>query len=750
MGSEVFRLVCMNLSAQAFPNDLTGQQFAGACDGTSAPVQPDTPPTEEDEARAYTRQQALLGKRQQLVLALNAALGSEFYRPDELRTFLSNMVPLYDAPEELPQLTRAAATLLNQIIDPSVKTAAATIDALQRMSPRDGYRQARYGLGLTRAMLSYPQIDEILRSVLGAVDINGGPARAEFEDLLRATALDMATADTTKPDPAKPGSLSLSLDLLLQENDAFAGKTSKPSFMTRRDSRGLARPVSKEGQVREPFQDKDEDGRADVDAQGRFIVSKGNTAPTPYKTFAAMGSDNAKRDSSGRALDANGDPIYQSSDVDKSLLAGTLREIAPLLTSDGSNPAPALDMLYGMNALLGDYGPRKETFGKNQFSFQGPDTSKGVLFDFAYAITALLPLEQTDDLLNVVQQLVQGHEPELAGLVESMLYIKERSDLYPNAKWEKPHDFWDDLITWGISIAQPPGVLEGILGAFTNENTAKLGPLFGNWMRFKDAASYPLGSTAETKALGIEPMSVIGKGQEECTGPACGRACDLTNPCPAGLACVVKKVLEPAGVCGSISDAIAAHRVNVNYPCPNPPTGLLPGGDTGADCRPQAPLPKKNHKGIRGCPAAKPADGASCADAGGFGLCSWDEGSCTCDCEGGLCRHGAKPTWRCNDTPTPGYSEWVDRTQPDSRVGADGKTNQSLFQRTFAFTHDLNLPAFLCNKDGATVVLYDPAGSNKEFALTPLISVLDQNLLGRLFGPYKQCDLLENKLVIPY
>ncbi|HEY6882242.1 MAG TPA: hypothetical protein VI299_29630 [Polyangiales bacterium] len=714
VGAEVFRVLCLNLAAQSFPNDLTGARFSASCDGKDTDDELDTTPEDAQGQRAYARYRALRARRDRVVDALDATFGADAYQPDELRAFLGNMVPLYDPPEQLPELTRSAATLLEQLIDPKDDQGAEALQALERMSTREGYRPAKFDLAITRALLRYPRLDELLRTTLAAIAPDGA-AREPYQDLLRAGALDLATATPTIADPTTPGTLAVSMGLFLSEDDAFAG-SSGPLFMTLRDESGVARPSTPA-----------DPGRS-----------------TPYSMFEQR--QQVPRDTFGRALDVNGEPIYASANADRTLLAGLLREAGPLLASAPSGHAPLLDFTYGMNGLLGDYGLRSRTLGATQLSFLGPDTDQGPLFDFIHALSSVLPFEQTEALLDVFQRLLRDHERELAGLIEATLYIKERAEAYPDAKFDKPHDFWDGLIAWAISVSERPELLERMLRALGEDATAQAGPLMGNFMRFRDRVNYPLGSREELEALGIDPKQVMGKLTNQCTGPACGRACDLSQRCPEGLACVVSGVKSTSGVCGSIADAVAAHRVNVNYPCPNPPTALLGATDPAPGCVPHVDYPSAHHRGIRGCPSVKPLAGTSCSHAGGVGLCSWEQGSCTCDCEGGLCRHGAKPTWRCNETPTPGYADWVDRAQPDLREGSDGHSNQSLFQRTIALIHDLHVPAKWCNKSGAQLNIYDPAGSNSKALLNGVMGLL----LGDLLGPYPECGLLNERSIVEF
>ncbi len=759
VGSEVFRIVCMNLAAQAFPNDLTGERFSAECDGQDAerrdagPEAQSLPETAQAE-RAYFRQRALLVQRPRLVSALDAAFDERGYRKDELRTFLANMVPLYDAPEELPVLTRAVAALLTRLVDPKDDVGAGAIAALERMSAREGYRPARFDLGLTRSMLTHPELDEVLRTTLSAIAADTGPAKDAFEDLLRASALDLATAERGIPDPKHPGTLSVSTKLLFSEDDTFAGKGT-PIYLTLRDARGVARPSSASGGIQAPFKDDDGDGLADIDERGRFVFSQGGFVP-PYPVFASAIPKQSSRDTLGRALDANKTPVYASVDANRTLLAGVLRDSREMLTANSGKRAPLLDYVHGLNAVLGDYGPRTHIFGKAKFNFQGPDTTTGPVFDLVHALSSLLPFEQTDQFLQVVEQLLRDHQVEVAGLVEAILYIKERSDAYPDAAWNKPHEFWDDLIAWSAHVAATPGVMERLLRAMAEADAAKLGPLVGNFMRFKDRVNYPLGKREELKALGIDPVAVIGNLKKPCSGTRCGQPCDLTNPCGVDAACVVNAQGKLPGTCGAIWEAVQAHRINVNAPCQNPPPGMFaivlgqPAGTVGdPECKPMAPYPAAHHRGIRGCPADKPEEGASCSDAGGLGLCSWDAGSCTCACAGGLCRHGAQPTWSCTNKPTKGFAEWVDRAQADNRAGTDGHSNQSLFQRTIALVHDLHVPTEMCNKEQAAVALADPAGSASVLAngaMNTLLGALGSDLL----GPFPKCAMLKEDHIVRY
>lgn len=778
-GSEVFRVVCMRLAAQAFPQDLTGQKFESRCAGEDASPFTEATPEGDERLHSLDRYNLLVQKRSVLVPALDAALDSPLFAQDELRQFLWNLLPLYEGVELLPDVTQTTAALLEQLMDPNEPTASAAIDAFARMGAREGYRPLTLALGIARPMLEYPNLDTIVTTTLASIQPaedgdSAGDARGAWEELLRAGALDLATADPTPPSPQQPGTLAVARKLLLTEDAVFSGGRG-PLYLARRDHRGMAMPTLVSGAIAAPFSDDDGDGFADLDESGRlrWTATDVPRVLAPFTTLSAtlLARDQGERDPAARAL-LGEQLLYQYVDADRTLLAGLTRDVGSLLVPKAGTPtltASAVhDFAFGLSALLGDFKQQSATFGGAKLSFVGPDTSTGPIFDFVHALGTLMTFEDTERFLQVLQVLLRDHEKEVAGLIEAILYIDERADAHPEATWEQPHEFWDDLIVWLQRVLKREGMLEALLRAASTPESAQAGILFGDFMRYKDRVAYPLGKKEELEALGIDMVQVLKPSAKDaklsrlmvdpCTGSnqpvACGDACSLTAPCPGDLACVLgSAVTATTGTCGSVAAAVQAHRSRVNFPCPALPTSL--GAEPIGDCEPATSAPTQHHRGIRNCPAPNmpPQVGASCADMEGFGLCSFEAGSFVCDCEGGLCRGDQTKTWRMvGTTPTPGYAQWVDRAQPDSRKSSDAQTNQSLFQRTLALVHDLHVPTALCNKDDAALNLYDPAGST---ATNPLLQPLLPLLLAVVqangaLDPKPECQVLNEPQIVRF
>ncbi|MDH5491473.1 MAG: hypothetical protein OEY14_05920, partial [Myxococcales bacterium] len=347
IGAEIYKVVCERMASEALPSDVSGEQTRALCRGAA---DPSTAPSE--------RLRVLAENRDRLVGALDQVFPEAM--ADDLDAFLLQMVPFYDGPEErLPQQTRAAADLLTRIMDDPE-----ALDALARLGQRVGYRPLRLGLGIARPMMAYPRLTELTNQALATV-AEGGVARSEWEALLEATALEMASAAEDPAPAAEPSTLALTRDLLMRQADVFGAGASRP--MVLRDSRGMALPLSTGGALPAPFADVDGDGLADIDSLGRFVDASGAAidAPSP---FPRLDEPPTRRDPIGRALGADGAPLFAYHDVNTTLLAGVIREALPLL--DPAAPA-LLDLGYGAPALLGPSAPALETFGAHALSYEG-------------------------------------------------------------------------------------------------------------------------------------------------------------------------------------------------------------------------------------------------------------------------------------------------------------------------------------------------------------------------------------------
>ncbi len=467
LGAEIYEVICLRIAAGDDPTDVSARRSRRLCEGRKA-ADVDTPP----------RLAALDAQRERLVDALDRTLPEPL--EDDLSRFLLQILPLYDPPDDvLPAQTRAAAALLDTLAQDDE-----ALDALARLGQRRGYRPLRLALGVARPLLAYPDFDTLARQALTTID-TGGAAGTEWEQLLRVTALEMATANVAPPPAAGArGTLAIARELLFTEDAAFGAGPAR--YLVARDLRGLAQPEPRSGTVPAPFVDADRDGLADIDALGRFVAADGAllALPTP---FTIRGEATVRRDPAGRALRDDGAPLFRTFDASRTLLAGVTREAAPWFAPD----APvALDLAVGLPLLLGPETDRNEEFGATRLAFRGPDTRSGPLFDVLHAGTTVLDRPELDDALGVVDTLLTDHEPEVAALLDAIWVAQDSGDANPRARVDVRSDLWDDLLTTTEAMAQTPGLLEALVRALAEPASADLGPITATFLRYSDRVEF--------------------------------------------------------------------------------------------------------------------------------------------------------------------------------------------------------------------------------------------------------------------
>jgi hypothetical protein len=470
LGAEIFKVVCLRVAAKDFPSDVTGYASMGLCEGRELPIESD-PPTIT----------ALVNERTRVVEALDDALPEPIH--DDLARFLVDIVPLYDLPGEiLPRQTRATADLLDSILDDS-----SALGALERLAHVRGTREPRLSLGIIRPLLAYPGFDDLSGRLLAAID-DGGSAHDAWQHALEVVSLEMATSEFSSDPAGTTRTIERLRDLALTENDAFARGAS--AWIVRRDGRGLPVPSRRDGSFVAPIVDADSDGHADADGLGRFVDAQGNPVDVPTP-FPVHGTPNHSRDSLGRALREDGTLYYEYLDTSRTLLAGLLGELAPMVTR--ADPQ-GLDLLWGAAPILGSRTSTTETFGRTVVPYSGYDTVRSPALDLLHGVASLLHREELPNALAVSRILMRDHEPVLAPVIESVWFGANRGDVYPYAALAQPNDLWDDVISATMGIAETPGLLEALVRAFTHEDSRWLGWIAANMMRYSDDVRYQTGS----------------------------------------------------------------------------------------------------------------------------------------------------------------------------------------------------------------------------------------------------------------
>ncbi len=476
LGEEVYRVFCGRLASEELPHDVSGSESNALCDGQDVEA-----PTE--------RLAAMQAQRSRIVEAVDATAPESLTSP--LNRFMQSLIPFYDPPEAaLPTQTAALADLLTAIAedDPA-------LDALERLSQRQGYRPLRHALGVARPALAYPRLRPLTTTVLDATS-EGGAAYEEWQNLLRAAALSMATAEADPPSDT-PSTLANTRDLLYREDEGFGAGGAL--FLARRDARGVVLPMARTGgALPTPFVDQDSDGLADVDPLGRFIGRDGLLLDVP-SPFSTVFRDGAPRDPIGRAIDGEGLPLFDTFDVNDTMLAGMAREMAPLFGSEDAGEPAILDAAYAMPALVGMAASRSEEVRDGlTVVYDGFDPENAPLLDFVHAAMAMVEDPAMDDLLGVVEVLLTDHEDAIAALADAGFHGRSVAAEHPDVALIRESDLFDDIMEVFARVAGRPGLTEALLRAIADPRTKRLGHVFAEMMRHSDEVMVDAGDINTT------------------------------------------------------------------------------------------------------------------------------------------------------------------------------------------------------------------------------------------------------------
>jgi hypothetical protein len=356
--------------------------------------------------------------------------------------------------------------------------------ALARLEVRLGYRPGNAQLGSLRAFMSYDGLDTFLADSLTAM-IEGGSAHETFMKLTASLGAEMEDAQLVV-DPAAPDrTLSLGLGLLMNESTHLG--SARARLLVRRDPRGLA-IVEKTGAVLPaPFADVDDDGQADIDGLGRFVDASG-VPIAPSTPFLVLGKTGGSYDGDGRALNADGDPLYRYVDLDKTVLVALAHESRELLSPTRGT---ALDLLRGASVLLGPRQTVEKTFtSRAPLSYLGYDTTDSALLDIAYGYLNLLNDPRIGDTLGFARALLDGHEAEAARLIEAMVDAADLGKAHPEAALAPGAPLYDDLIPVVNEILAVPGLAEDLLTALENPAVRHVDERFAAMMAHRDRIEY--------------------------------------------------------------------------------------------------------------------------------------------------------------------------------------------------------------------------------------------------------------------
>lgn len=468
-GETVHTLVCKRIAflddlADGGTTDVRGDSVRDMCRLGLAP-----------EASASGKLKALMAERERLVGATDAIF-PDAYLPT-LQTFLTSneFLSLYDDDRAQGAIDGLIAALRHIAADDEA------VDALERLGHRLGYRPMAPAMGAVRALVSYPELHDLVLTLTEAITPGGG-ARGEWQNFIEAVGVALRNAEPATSPTAPDRSLRIALDFLLTERAQLG--TTMVAPLTTRDTRGVARLRT----IAAPYVDTDTDGQADVNELGQYVDATGApiAAPAPFELpDGAAASPWMFRDDLGRALAADGGPLlYQYVDLDKTVLAALARDGIQLFDPQKGT---AFDLTRGASALVGPRMMATKTYANGEtLAYRGYDTTDSPLLDMTFAYLSILRDPAVNDTLALASVLLSTREAEVAQLAEAIISAARKGDSHPEAVIPPNAPLWDDLVPVMRQILARPALVRSLLAAMERPEVALLGERFRKFMAYKD------------------------------------------------------------------------------------------------------------------------------------------------------------------------------------------------------------------------------------------------------------------------
>lgn len=433
---------------------------------------------------APAKLKAIQADRDGLIATIDAILPSTIL--SDLQRFLESLLVLADDGTMETAISGLGKILGVMRDDPDFSP------ALARLAHRNGYRPTKTAAGLVHTIIEYPQIDDFLDKLLGLVG-PGGTAETEWKQVLRALSRELKTAQPVA-NPADPErTLRLALNLVFSTHPQLASGKVRP--LVQRDYRGIAQAALTGNRVAAPFVDKNNDGLADVDDQGRYVDANGAPLVVPSPFPEAGVADTAPRDTLGRALASTGSQatMYRYLDLDPTVIAGLSREGVALMDAKKDI---TLGLVHGASALLGPRKTQTKMYTDpaggmiDALTFQGFDTDQAAVLDLVHAFFQILGDPNAQDTLLTAKTLLTKYEAESSRAIGAMLDASDRGKKYPNAKIPETSTLYDDLVPILVRLLRVPGLFEDVMNALEDPKVRGFAPMIGRLLVAKNQIDF--------------------------------------------------------------------------------------------------------------------------------------------------------------------------------------------------------------------------------------------------------------------
>lgn len=353
-----------------------------------------------------------------------------------------------------------------------------------------GYRHPTAHAALLESTVGYPGLTaatNMLASVYLDFDgFNDDGTVASGEPLFMTDALGLLSKQLVGFEPdSDPDRIEVQLaDILFTEDPRFHEEGAQNLWAVKFDHRGQPVVTARsDGSLQSPFVDRDGDGLADVDDQGRTVDFNGAPVSVPPFGEANDNSGVVDRDWLGRAV-AGDDPVFEYTDLSQSVLAFLLVGQGDMIEA---NPEVLFDLGASLDLVLPE---RVSMVDEDGMAFMGYPASN-LLLDLAYAALSMLAFPQLDEFFDVQAQLLREHGDVLAELVLSLNEFSDLVEANGDPELKPGNTLLDDLIPVLAAIASDRDLVVAILEAFDQPVTSITGLASLDLLDYKGKLAVP-------------------------------------------------------------------------------------------------------------------------------------------------------------------------------------------------------------------------------------------------------------------
>jgi len=324
----------------------------------------------------------------------------------------------------------------------------------------------------------YPDLAESLRPILNALarsdgwtpDGESAPDESrEFRGTQRALAAAMeALSEPGSRDTVFRAAPVVLRGALMTEQAVFEVEGARELAAVRYDSRGFPRPQrSPNGTLPFPLTDDNDDGMADIDEEGRFLLQS-ETANT-IEPFRTADRGPVRRDDRGRAVTDTDDSVFEYLDLTRTGLFHSVGTVA-----DWTEAGVQWQFIDGLPALLGD----QQSSGR--YSPEQP------VVDLVHAGLSAIDIDEIGSALAGLGRFLHRERAAIAEISAALEFAADTIEQTPGTELGDDQTIDYDLIPLLRELSSDPELWADVVAALDDPIVRRADEAFATMLRYRN------------------------------------------------------------------------------------------------------------------------------------------------------------------------------------------------------------------------------------------------------------------------